>query len=865
MSQPLGQAPPRPPIGLAKEISFRPLLVPACAFIAGILLREYFSGLTPAAVVAAVTLAALVPAAYFFMRRPVLLHVLVVALAFASGYVRQAWERREPPANDVSRLVPPEGALLRVRGVVATRPMIAFTPADRIFQTRDFRRTRFNLDVDSVETAAGWRAATGTVQVNVYDDATDCAYGDRIELLSQFARPPRPTSTGQFDYREFLERTGIRLRTSVKARAALGPVLSRHEGNFAVELAQGLGARLSRTLDRNHDPREAGLLRCILLGERSAVDPETDQEFRLAGISYLLAISGLHIVILLGGMWIVLRFFGAPERAIAWGVLVSAALYAGVASFQPPVVRAAVVMGMFSLGVIVRRKHDMLNSLAVSALVLLALRPYEVFSSGFQLSFIAVLGLVALATPLAEHLSLALGFRGLDLLPGARRPWRVKANRFFVAALAVAVAAWLTTQPLIAWHYRMLNPTTILLNLILIPAFGVVLFAAFVALLVEAVFGGFIVSAVSGFLAQVMMGFSEAGSRLPGAWITFPQPPGWVLALFYALLVLAAVAPAIGLRRTYFAIPALAILVGLVGREMIPSAPASAELVVLDVGQGSAALVRSPEGRTALVDVGTFGSKGVSRMTVIPWLVEARVRSLDAVLLTHADSDHTSGLPDLVENFGVRKVYLGDTFRYTRTGLAVERWLIDRGVPHEFLSAGDSLDLGGVRLEVLHPPRGPKCFWEMMEWRPGTHARHPHGGWSENERSLVVRGVTANGTFLIFGDAAGKGMKHLSLREDLRADVVVAPHHGGKSGAELLAPQYRWPRVLFSAGARFANSRNLAAYRASGAETLVTRDAGTITVRFTRPVSIETFRLGPVEPPDEDDLDPSASPENPGE
>ncbi len=857
MSQPLATPPPKPPQGLAACVLVRPLLLPACAFIAGILLSENFPSLTPAAAAAAVVLAALVPVAYFAMRAPGPAYALVVALALASGAVRQGWDRREAPPNDVSRLVPPEGALLRVRGVVANRPLAAFDAADHIFQSRDFRRVRFNLDVDSVETVSGWKSASGVVQVNVYDNATDCVYGDRIELLSHFARPARPTSPGQFDYRAYLERSGIRLRATVKSRLALGPTLSRHEGNPAIEFAYGLGDRLSRAIDRHHDPREAGLLRCILLGERSAVDPETDQEFRLAGISYLLAVSGLHVVILLGGLWIVLRFFRVSVRSIAWIIISCSALYAAIASFQPPVVRAAVVMVMFSLGSLSRRRHDMLNSLAISALVLLALRPYEVFSSGFQLSFIAVLGLIAFATPMQNYLAPVMGFRGLDLLPGARAAWRVKANRFFLGALAVAVAAWLTTQPLIAWHYRILNPSTILLNLLLVPAFGVILFAAFVAMVVEVLPFGGIVAPGSGFLARVLEALSDAGSRLPGAWITFPRPPEWTLWLFFALVALAAMAPAMGMRRRTALIPALAVLVILAGREMIPVRPAAPELVVLDVGQGSAAIVRAPSGRTALVDVGVMGSKGVSRGTVIPWLIDSRVRTLDAVILTHADTDHTSGLPDLVDNFGVRKVYLGDTFRYTRAGLAVEQWLIDRGVPHEFIAAGDSLDLGGARLDILHPPRGPKCFWDMMEWLPATRAKHPHGSWSENERSLVVRGTSAGGTFIIFGDCAGKGMKHLAAKEDLKADVIVAPHHGGTSGAEGLAAKNAWTRVIISSGARFANSKSVAAYRTAGAETLITRDTGTLVVRFARPLAIDAFRLGAIEPVPDEETDDS--------
>jgi beta-lactamase superfamily II metal-dependent hydrolase len=113
---------------------------------------------------------------------------------------------------------------------------------------------------------------------------------------------------------------------------------------------------------------------------------------------------------------------------------------------------------------------------------------------------------------------------------------------------------------------------------------------------------------------------------------------------------------------------------------------------------------------------------------------------------------------------------------------------------------------------------------------------------TENERSGVVRGVTPNGTFLLFGDCAGEGFKQLAEREDLKADVVVAPHHGGSSGGETYAKEYRWPLVLFSAGPGFIKQKKLKEYTDAGSETLTTVDTGTLTVRFGEKISVDSFR-----------------------
>ncbi|HUU43180.1 MAG TPA: ComEC/Rec2 family competence protein, partial [Planctomycetota bacterium] len=824
--------PPEPPdehprIPLGRQIAFHPLVLPACAFLVGILAHRYFPGWTFTLVFAAVVLALAVPALFFLARRTWPLHVIVILLCCVSGYLRGAYHGDLVAPDDVSRLADGGGALLRVRGCVSTRPRLTVQPADGVFQPRDFIRTRFHLEVDSVETRFGWERASGTVQVNVYDRADDFGYGDRIELMSRFSRPPGPSSPGEFDYRERLQREGIRLRTSLDTREALGAVIEHHRGSLLLELAHGIGARLARVIDRYHAPRDAGLLRCILLGERDAVDAETERTFRLSGLSHLLTVSGLHVVVLMGGLWLLLRFLLVPERATAAVVIVASLLYAALAGFQPSVVRAVVVTVIAAFGLYVGRRHVMLNSLAAAALVLLVRNPDEVFFAGFQLSFVSVLGLVTLGPGLYRFLRPRIGFRRLDVLPGAHHRARTAFNHFFIGTFVITASAWLASQPLVAYHFHVLNPITLGVNLLLMPLFGVILLVAFFVMLVETVFGGFLIASVSNGLVKLLVELSSNASRLPGAWVNFPSPPVWVLCIYYGLLVLAAAGGVLGVRRRYPAALALAVFCALVVSELRPSRPDAAELVILDVGQGSASLVRSPEGHAVLVDVGTTGSKDISRWIVLPYLIHERVKVLDAVILTHADTDHISGLPRLLDNFGVRKVLLGEDFRHSLAGARVERYLVGRGVPIGYVARGDRLRFGSVTLDVIHPPSSRDIKTSADQGSPRERALL--SGWTPNERSLVVRGVTPHGTFLLTGDVSGAGFRELARdRGSLAADVLLAAHHGGFSGLEYLATELRWPVVLFSAEETFVTPEKLAAYRRGDARTFATWQRGTI-------------------------------------
>jgi competence protein ComEC len=498
-----------------------------------------------------------------------------------------------------------------------------------------------------------------------------------------------------------------------------------------------------------------------------------------------------------------------------------------MAGLGPSVVRAATVAVIYALGVLAGRRHHMLDALALAALLLVLHNPDELFFAGFQLSFVSVLGLVALAPALDRFLVPRLGLRRLDRLPGAHGWLRGRLNRFFTGTFAVTASAWLAAQPLVAYHFGVLNPVTPIVNLLLLPAFGVILLTAFAVLIVETLLGGFIVAHVSDALVTTLVTLSRLASRLPGAWMNLPPPPVAWLVAYYASLVLVAVAPLVRLRRRRAALVPLALLVGLIAWQLRPARPDEAQLVLLDVGQGSCALVRSPEGHAVLIDAGTQSAGDISKWTVIPYLVRHRVFTLDAIVVSHADVDHVSGLPRLVENFRVRKVLLSEDFHHSPAGLRVERWLLERGVAVETVGRGDRLALGSVTLEVLHPPKA------------SAHI----ASWTRNERSAAVRGHAPGGRFLVFGDLSGRGFADLlaCTPRSLEAEVAVAAHHGGVSGVERVAGRYRWAVVLFSAGEQFVRPEKRAIYASAGARTFSTAEAGTITVRFGEPIKVETY------------------------
>jgi competence protein ComEC len=726
-------------------------------------------------------------------------------LAIGAGWHHYRWSELDPDdlAWGLTESPKPVWARGVVREALGLRHSEGFgfrsVPADQV-------TTRFVLDIAAVADLGQWRRASGRATVTVTGDRSDVRAGQAVEAAGRIARIARPLNPGEFDYATFLRSQGIRLRLSVDDRESFwaddrsaGPIFARWLGHLRAMSR----ARLVEELD----PSVAPLAAALLLGQREGVDPEVNDAFARTGTTHLLAISGLQLQALAAALLVMLRAAGVPRRPGFFAVALTTTAYALLVGLAPSVVRSTVMTLTFCLAAMAQRKAPPANTLALAALVTLAVNPAYLFDIGCQLSFLAIGTLIWLVPP-----GLDLAHRGYEAfrrrLLGARRAlddverlfeprWRTGLRQAGVIVVKGVIASgivWLAALPLVALKFHLISPIAVILNIPLIPMTSAALLLAGLGLSLSTVWGP--LGTPPAWAAAWLLKLSKAivlwGVGQPWGH-RFVVGPSWAWALvFYALLgavtlVVGAAkqAPAQARRgRFIFQAPWWLLAAWVVPGWLLtgPAAPRTLESELLAVGHGLAVVIQTPGGRAFLYDCGRMGDPSVGRRIVAPALWARGVSRIDTVLLSHADHDHYDGLPDLLDRFAIGQVRVPPGFGGPSNpgAIALLEELRSRGIPVRPIAAPESWETGGVRFTVLHPAAG---------WHPEA---------SDNARSLVLDVGFAGRHLLLTGDLEQPGLTKLvgQAAPEPPPDVMLAPHHGSKTANPSWLYSWARPRAV---------------------------------------------------------------------
>ncbi len=403
-------------------------------------------------------------------------------------------------------------------------------------------RSRWHLAVEREWTPAGERDATGNVRVTVRNAYRHWRHGDVIRAP---LRPRAPKNwDDHFDYMAYLARREIYhvayLHNDWDVR------LVRREGGGVRGWIETGRRRIGRFLERVFEPETGGLLKALVVGDRSGLTPEARDRFVAVGMSHVLSISGLHVGMLslavyflcrvLAGRstWLLLRF--PVHKLAALGSLAPVLLYAAVAGARIPTVRAAIMIGLYQLAVLSGRSASLFRSLALAALIAALVWPGAVMEASFQLSFLAVLFI-------AGGIRLCRGMPFM-LAPEAPREGLLQRYRpAIVLSVLVPVFATLGTGPVVAHHFGILSLAGFIANPLLVPLVGFFIVPAglltgFLCLFVPAV-STLLARAVEP-VAALFLWCVDLLAGFPMAAFSLPRP-GWAMVgVSYAVIAIAA-------------------------------------------------------------------------------------------------------------------------------------------------------------------------------------------------------------------------------------------------------------------------------------------------------------------------------------
>jgi competence protein ComEC len=753
-----------------------------------------------------------------------------------AGAYHHAW-RCDFPADDLGNVAAIEPRLIRVRGTLAEEPSARRRPKNDPLVSRPRTDSSITiLQVTELESGATWIPASGLARLTVEGPLTSLHVGDEVEVTGWLSRPSGPMNPGEWDYASRLR--DDRIRSELRVPHSPDGVVRTQPGSWGVQRSlvavRGWG---QRAIDESLAPAEGNIASALLLGDNAAMTADEWQRYVRTGVIHVLAISGQHLVILGAFLWLVLRLLGVRRKSAAIvvaGLLLSYALMTGG---RPSALRAAVMSCAVCGAILLRARALPANTFALSWLVVLAANPTDLFTAGFQLSYLCVAILLwgiprwfppRELTPLEKLVE--------ESRSGTERLLR-GTIRGIGRAYLITLVLGLGTAPLIAYWQNLVSPAGVVIGPVAILLTTVALIAGLLLVLLAPL--GPVAAPVAWVTGQSLAlcdWVVSLAERMPGGcWYVGAVPVWWVVG-FYGIGAAWLVAgmpdrvrivPAVRRRLLFPALLAGWVILGLVAGLARPT-PDELRVTFVAVDHGGCTVIETPDGRVLLYDAGTISGPDVTRRQIAPFLWSRGVRRIDEVFLSHADLDHFNGLPALLERFTVGQVTYTRTFSDKSTpGVAATLDALSRRhVPVRTARAGDRLSAGEVEIDVLHPPEdGP----------PGV----------ENVRSLVLLIRHRGHSILLTGDLEGAGIDAVVARPVPPIDVLMTPHHGsGANRAEELAVWAR-PRLVVASQGRLDAGKAEGVYRRKGIPSWATWPDGAITLRsHATGLTAETFATG---------------------
>lgn len=583
-------------------------------------------------------------------------------------------------------------------------------------------------------------------KILIYDSTyTDIALGQTIRVRGNAYRFQQARNPGNFDQSMYYARKGI------YGFLHSEEILSVQGEKFAVR--QGLYQLRERWKEGilQYMGSERGPVLCaMVLGMRGEMSEDTKELYQKNGMSHLLAISGLHISFIGLGIYGVLRKMGLPYTVsgiIAIGIL---SVYTVMVGMSISVFRAYIMLLLRIGADITGRVYDMLTALMLSAAMTIAYEPLYFTDAAFWMSYGAVLGIVI-------------------VLPEIQK--LVPIERGWIRNGLTSSSINIVLTPILLWFYFEISVYSLIINMLILPLMPCVLGFGF--------FGGvayFIWEPLAMILMKICDGLlwlfeeiGQIGAKLPFSQIVLGRPKWWKVLLYYILLIIVfwmlqkfvkqnkkILGVSIGIS-----LYALSILV------FVPFPNGKVQIAVLDVGQGDCIFIKGPRGKSYLVDGGSSDVANVGKYRIEPFLKHQGVRCLDYIFVSHGDSDHYSGIVELVERqengVKISTIIFPSNYKKDVELLELAKMASRYGIRVAIMDSGQMISEGDLQITCLQPSRTSK---ELQG----------------NEASMVLDVCFRRFDMLLTGDVEGAG--ETLLVESMPAksyEVLKVSHHGSKN------------------------------------------------------------------------------------
>ncbi|MFQ3549488.1 MAG: DNA internalization-related competence protein ComEC/Rec2 [Armatimonadota bacterium] len=729
----------------------------AVCYALGIVIAELFA--IPALLVIT---AVLIIASIIIFPKKLYTAIILSALLMITAGVRYI-SSTTPSNNDILFFIPekPEA----VRGIVSTD----FEPSGN--------KLMFTLKTEKVKIDNKWHKADGYVMASCYVNPREIenfTYGREVTILTTPYIPSDPSNLEPFSWKQYLRKKGI--YTCISIKSADDVIVHKSiKANPLIKFSLMIKEKIYGAIISNHNQESGSLIAGMVLGSYSYLPQKTLDDFTHTGTLHLLAASGFNCAVLIFTLLPILKWLRLKPILQTAILILALYVYLFIVGPKASIVRATIMASMILLAMPLSRVAHMKNIFFASALVILIIRPSDIFDVGFQLSFLAVWALISII-PVFEILFEKRKNQALIAQPKSFDERLVNFYEFRKSEIVnVALGSFvisLMTSPLVAYHFNYFS-------FVSIPANVAVLFSVPVVFAVgclDAFFVNFpIINSILGFVGDIacniMMAILDFLGNRSWTYVSVPSPNIFVLGGYFILLSVAINYAAKKHKLSYV----FAVFLILSTLFWWQSSTKASELSVafLDVGTGQCVVVHTPNGKVMVVDCGSSDwkePKKLARKVVAPYISRLGKDEIDIAVITHPDADHINAFEEL---FKIKK----------------PKVVLDSGYSHPspiYISLLESLRRYNIKYKLAN--KG-----QMIKLDDDVSAKilHPNNNaaYSDpNNSSIVMRLECKNISFMLTGDAEQDDEFQI-LREfpDVKSDVLLVGHHGSKSSTS-----YAW-------------------------------------------------------------------------
>ena len=578
--------------------------------------------------------------------------------------------------------------------------------------------------------------------------------GNKIEITGIFIKGRERRNPGEFDYNKYLHERGISgfiVSNSVDEIK----ILNRNSflfGSIVFEIRKAIDNEITKL----HSEKTAAFIRGQILADRSNIEYNAVVEFINSGVAHILAVSGLNVGFI---VLIILILFGRFNIYLR-----SSLMIAGIIAFmiltnsQPSVIRATIMSGIIVIGLLTNRSTNIFNSLAVSALIILVIEPRQLFDPGFQLSYSAVFSIASIY-PLYKKMIEASGLKS-------------KMISYLLAYSGISLCAQIGTMPVTLIYFGKLSLVSLFTNLLVIPISGVVVGIGIFTLIINIISPvlAFYYATANNLLTSLMYYIIHVAGRFEYAflWIRNFTLLDCIIFYFFLTIVLLSLkyfkSKAARLSITVLAALNIMVYCSLDDKHLLKDNRLN--LMMIDVGQGDACLVRFPGGETALIDAGeTSINFDNGERIVMPLLNYLNVGKIDYGFISHVDLDHYGGFVSLINENLIGKIFKPKLDSSFSKDLRFEKFVRSKKLPFQYYAK-----------EIIKLKEGRIYILNFLNNDLKT---------TSNNRSGVLKIVYGNTSILFTGDLEKKyEKKYLSYyKRFLTSDILKVSHHGSKTGS----------------------------------------------------------------------------------